>query len=77
MTFGCNDEGALGRSTSDEESSSVPGEVELAGTVVQICAGDCHSAALLDTGRLFVWGTFRVSNLATIWINFSYCCKRY
>ncbi|XP_073987675.1 regulator of chromosome condensation-like [Rhodnius prolixus] len=69
VTFGCNDEGALGRSTSDEESSSVPGEVELAGTVVQICAGDCHSAALLDTGRLFVWGTFRDSHGAMGLIN--------
>ncbi|KAK9510044.1 hypothetical protein O3M35_004917 [Rhynocoris fuscipes] len=69
ITFGCNDEGALGRHTADEESSSVPGEVELTGKVVQISAGDSHSAALLDSGRLFVWGTFRDSHGAMGLVN--------
>ena len=61
ITFGCNDEGALGRDTSEEGSEYVPGEVEIPGIVVQISAGDCHTAALLEDGTVYVWGSFRVS----------------
>jgi regulator of chromosome condensation len=60
LTFGCNDEGALGRTTSEEGSETLPGFVELPGRVIQITAGDSHSAALLEDGRVFVWGSFRV-----------------
>lgn len=60
-TFGCNDEGALGRDTSTKEGSeTVPGAVELPGKVIQVTAGDSHSAALLEDGRVFAWGSFRV-----------------
>ncbi|KAK5640322.1 hypothetical protein RI129_011133 [Pyrocoelia pectoralis] len=60
LTFGCNDEGALGRVTTDREDAEfTPGEVELPEEVVQISAGDSHSAALLKDGRVFIWGTFR------------------
>lgn len=70
LTFGCNDEGALGRITSDKEDSEfTPGEVELPGEVAQISAGDSHTAALLKDGRVFVWGTFRVN----IDLNTSFC----
>lgn len=62
MTFGCNDEGALGRITEGiEDAECTPGEVELPGNVIQISAGDSHTAALLDDGRVFAWGTFRVN----------------
>lgn len=60
ITFGCNDEGALGRATTDEGAETVPGLVELEGKVVQVTAGDSHSAALMDDGRVFAWGSFRV-----------------
>ncbi|RZC39713.1 RCC1 domain containing protein [Asbolus verrucosus] len=61
FTFGCNDEGALGRITVDiEDSEYTPGEVKLPGKVIQISARDSHSAALLDDGRVFAWGTFQV-----------------
>lgn len=30
-------------------------------TIVQVSAGDCHSAALRQDGRVFVWGSFRVN----------------
>lgn len=63
ITFGCNDEGALGRPTPEEGSESRPGKVELDGKVVQISAGDSHSAALLEDGRVFAWGAFRVGLL--------------
>ncbi|CAG9759250.1 unnamed protein product [Ceutorhynchus assimilis] len=59
LTFGCNDEGTLGRLTEDEDDSFVPGEVAIPGKVIQISAGDSHSAALMDDGRVFAWGTFR------------------
>ncbi|RZC43084.1 regulator of chromosome condensation, partial [Asbolus verrucosus] len=63
LTFGCNDEGALGRITEGiEDSECTPGEVELPGKVIQMSAGDSHSAALLDDGRVFAWGTFRDSH---------------
>lgn len=60
ITFGCNDEGALGRDTSKEGSETVPGFVELPAPAIQVTAGDSHSAALLDDGRVFIWGSFRV-----------------
>lgn len=59
MTFGCNDEGALGRDTTKEGSETVPGTVELPGKAIQVTAGDSHTAALLEDGRVFAWGTFR------------------
>lgn len=59
-TFGCNDEGALGRDTSEEGSEFEPGMVELPGKVVFVSAGDSHSAALLEDGKVFIWGNFRV-----------------
>lgn len=64
ITFGCNDEGALGRDTTKEGSETIPGQIELDGKAVQVTAGDSHSAALLDDGRVFAWGSFRVSLLS-------------
>ncbi|BET02222.1 Regulator of chromosome condensation (RCC1) repeat [Nesidiocoris tenuis] len=60
ITFGCNDEGALGRETNDEEGTEgIPGNVEIPGKIVQISAGDSHTAALLENGSVYVFGTFR------------------
>ncbi|KAB0400171.1 hypothetical protein E2I00_011254, partial [Balaenoptera physalus] len=50
-SFGCNDEGALGRDTSVEGSEMVPGKVELQEKVIQVSAGDSHTAALTEDGR--------------------------
>ncbi|XP_007491506.1 regulator of chromosome condensation isoform X1 [Monodelphis domestica] len=61
-TFGCNDEGALGRDTSVEGSETVPGRVDLSEKVVQVSAGDSHTAALTEDGRVFLWGSFRDNN---------------
>lgn len=61
LTFGCNDEGALGRNTADNEDAEfVPGLVELPNKVKQISAGDSHTAVLLEDGTVYAWGTFRV-----------------
>lgn len=59
-TFGCNDEGALGRDTTEEGSETLPVKVDLSEKVVLISAGDSHTAALTNDGRVFIWGTFRV-----------------
>lgn len=62
-TFGLNDDFALGRPTKEEEDSFQPGAVDLgARNVVQISAGDSHSAALTETGDVYAWGTFKVKN---------------
>ncbi|XP_033958325.1 regulator of chromosome condensation [Pseudochaenichthys georgianus] len=58
-TFGCNDEGALGRDTSEEGSEMVPGKVVLEEKVVQVSAGDSHTAALTEEGAVYLWGSFR------------------
>lgn len=60
-TYGCNDEGALGRDTSNDGSEFTPAKVEIPGKVVQISAGDSHTAALTEDGRAFLWGNFRDS----------------
>nr|XP_032815546.1 regulator of chromosome condensation-like [Petromyzon marinus]XP_032815547.1 regulator of chromosome condensation-like [Petromyzon marinus] len=62
LTFGCNDEGALGRVTAEEEDEAVAGVVQLADRVVQVSAGDSHTAALTQSGSVYVWGTFRDNN---------------
>ncbi|KAM4044542.1 regulator of chromosome condensation [Anomaloglossus baeobatrachus] len=61
-TFGCNDEGALGRDTTEEGSETQPAEVDLAEKVVQVSAGDSHTAALTADGRVFIFGSFRDNN---------------
>ncbi|XP_029475514.1 regulator of chromosome condensation isoform X2 [Rhinatrema bivittatum] len=61
-TFGCNDEGALGRETSEEGSEMTPGKVELQEVAVQVSAGDSHTAMLTEDGKVFVCGSFRDNN---------------
>lgn len=64
MSWGCNDEGALGRNTSVEDSETTPGVVEIPeenAEIYSISAGGSHSALLLSNGNVYSWGTFRVS----------------
>ncbi|XP_038217068.1 regulator of chromosome condensation isoform X2 [Zerene cesonia] len=61
-TFGCNDEGALGRPTANEQEEGTPGPVKLPAPAVKISAGDSHSAALLENGDVYAWGAFRDSH---------------
>lgn len=62
ITFGCNDEGALGRVTPDDELEFTPGVINLPDKAMQISAGDSHTAVLLSNGKVFAWGTFRDSH---------------
>ena len=50
-TFGCNDEGSLGRLVDEEEDCFVPGKVDIGEKIVMLSAGDSHTAALADSGR--------------------------
>ncbi|VDM16959.1 unnamed protein product [Hydatigera taeniaeformis] len=73
FTFGCNDEGALGRLSADTPSQdgdgksinsfveeSRPGVVTFPENDVHIMmASDSHTAALDALGRVWLWGTFR------------------
>ncbi len=65
-TFGCNDEGALGRTTEDDDECYSAAKVDLpladGEKVVQISAGDSHSVALTSAGKVYYWGTFRDSS---------------
>ena len=61
-TFGCNDEGSLGRDVAEEEECFVPGMVGLDEKVVMLSAGDSHTAALTENGNVWAWGTFRDSS---------------
>lgn len=58
ITWGCNDEGALGREATEAECFQ-PSKVDLPKPAVMVSGGDSHSAALLEDGRVFVWGSFR------------------
>ena len=61
-TFGCNDEGALGKKIEEEEESFNVGQVEGVGKAVYCCAGDSHTAVINEAGEVWIWGTFRDAN---------------
>lgn len=61
-SFGCNDEGALGRDTSEEGSEFERKKVDLPSECIRITAGDSHSGFLLKDGRVFACGSFRDSH---------------
>ena len=46
----------------EEEECFEPGKVELDEKVVMLSAGDSHTAALAESGQVYVWGTFRDSS---------------
>ena len=54
------------------EDEFSPGQVnELSSKIVQMSAGDSHTAALDDQGRVYCWGIFRVSCLR-VWLSVNY-----
>lgn len=61
-TWGCNDEGGLGRVTSssdgEEYTAGLVKDIENV-NVVMVSAGDSHTMALSDNGTVFGWGTYR------------------
>ncbi|OEH78792.1 regulator of chromosome condensation rcc1 [Cyclospora cayetanensis] len=57
-SFGCNDEGALGRLCKDTPANE-PGLVELPDAAVSVACGDSHSAFVTAQGRLLLCGSYR------------------
>ncbi len=62
FTWGCNDEGALGRGGEETEPALVDGLLSHV-KIVQVSCGDSHTSALADNGVVYGWGTYRVSGL--------------
>ena len=62
-TFGCNDDGSLGRVVEEEEECFLPGKVSLPEKMVMVSAGDSHTAALSESGQVTV--TVSVSHLSS------------
>nr|WP_228046537.1 Ig-like domain repeat protein [Saccharopolyspora sp. HNM0983] len=56
-TWGGNDRGQLGDGTANDRSSPVPVALPGDGAVVDVAAGEFHSLALDDLGRVFAWGS--------------------
>eukprot|EP00866_Antonospora_locustae_P001606 jgi/Antlo1/1606/468 len=54
ITWGVNDEGALGR-----DGDELPGTVAIGEKIVDISAGGSISAAVSASNNLYIWGTFR------------------
>jgi regulator of chromosome condensation len=75
LTFGCNDDSALGRQTtgvesnldesnesfddSDELLAKTPEVVVGLPKIVKVSAGDMHSVALSVDGTVYIWGNFK------------------
>ena len=57
-SWGCNDDGALGRS--GEENIPLP--IDMMIGIKKIAVGDCHSALLDISGRLWLCGTYKDSS---------------
>ncbi len=60
-SWGCNDDGAIGRTTKEDASEMLPDKVEgLEGVhVVKVSCGASHSLALTDNGEVYSWGAYR------------------
>jgi len=64
-SWGCNDDGALGRQGSEKNPMQVDSSLQI--PVTDIVAGDCHSIAYnTDKNQIFYWGCYRVSQSYTI-----------
>jgi len=60
-TWGCNDDGALGRITNDIDDEYLPGVFVIPEEIQTICAGDSFTVALAKSGRAYMSGCFRSS----------------
>jgi regulator of chromosome condensation len=61
-TWGCNDEGALGRSGPENTPLQVDKALNI--PVTDISAGDSHTIGYnTQTNQVFYWGCYRVSTL--------------
>lgn len=62
FTWGCNDDGALGRPTADIDDEYMPKLCTLSEEITNLCAGDTFTVALGRSGRAYITGCFRSSD---------------
>lgn len=62
FSFGCNDDGSLGRPTENEEDCFVPKLTPLPEPVAKLAAGNIHSVAVTKNCKVFIWGSYRDNN---------------
>lgn len=58
FSWGCNDDGCLGRQGAENE----PLPVDFKGVAVKLTAGGCHSAAIDIDGGVWCWGSYKDCN---------------
>lgn len=58
FSWGCNDDGALGRSGEE----NVPNPMDFSGIAVKVSAGGCHSGIIDTDGNVWQCGSFKDSN---------------
>ncbi|KAG7383599.1 hypothetical protein PHYPSEUDO_003525 [Phytophthora pseudosyringae] len=59
FTWGCSDDGALGRGGDENLPGKVNGFGPEQATAVQVAGGDCHTAVVTLAGKVFTWGCYR------------------
>ncbi|CAH0480422.1 unnamed protein product [Peronospora belbahrii] len=58
-TWGCNDDGAVGRDGDENIPSKVEGFGPKQAIAVQIVGGDCHTTVVTLAGKVYTWGCYR------------------
>lgn len=61
-SWGCNDDGALGRSGEENLPKLVTELADRGVRITAITCGDCHSCALSDAGNVWGWGSYKDAN---------------
>jgi len=61
-SWGCNDDGALGRGGEENLPQLVIELAEKGVRATAISCGDCHSCALSDVGKVWGWGSYKDAN---------------
>ena len=65
FTWGCNDEGALGREGPENSPLQVADTLKI--PMTDITAGDCHTIAYnKNLNQVYCWGLYRVINISLI-----------
>ncbi len=60
-TWGCNDDGSLGRGKLGDGEEQIPGKVVLpqGKVAVQVACGDCQTMAVMLDGSVYGWGCYK------------------
>ncbi|CAI5731448.1 unnamed protein product [Hyaloperonospora brassicae] len=58
-TWGCNDDGAIGRDGDENVPAKVDGFGPQEAVALQIVGGDCHTSVVTLAGEVYTWGCYR------------------